>query len=75
MIRIIFSGVDVLELSRNWCLESLCNLKSEAEKINQYKIFHKPAQFHTPYPAVAYMRLQWIGLCTHADTSGFNLDC
>ena len=49
MIRIIFSGVDVLELSRNWCLESLCNLKSEAETINQFKIIRKPAQFHTRY--------------------------
>ena len=49
MIRIIFSGVDVLELSRNWCLESLCNLKSEAETINQFKVIRKSAQFHTRY--------------------------
>jgi len=46
MIRMIFSGVDVLEFSLNWRLGSLCNLKSEAETINQFKIIRKPAQFH-----------------------------
>jgi len=75
MIRIIFSRVHVLEFSHKWHLGFIRNLKSEAETINQFKVIRKSAQFHTPYPAVAYMRLQWIGQCTHADTSGFNLDC